>query len=142
MNYEEILNASPIRKPVLCVDGICEIEYGKFVKGYKDVKKTEPWAKGHFIDEPVLPGTMIIETMAQIGGFIFYNSKTKKSVKGFLSKVDKVKFLKKVIPDCRMYIKANLIAKSENIAKIACKALVNDSVVASGEITLFYINEI
>ena len=142
MDYEEILKASPIREPVLCVDGNCEIEYGKFVKGYKNGKKSEEWARGHFIDEPVFPGTMIIEAMAQIGGFIFYNVETKQSVKGFLSKVDKVKFLKKVVPDCRMYIEASLIAKSERIAKISCKALIDNSVVASGEITLFYTNEI
>lgn len=129
----------PIREPMLCIDGICEIDYGKSVVGYKDVSKDEAWARGHFINEPILPGTLIIETMAQIGAFIFYNEKNPKDMKSYLGQVNSVKFLRKVIPDCRMYIKASLVLKTDKVARIKCDAIVDEEIVARGEVTLLYV---
>lgn len=138
---EKILDWVPIRKPMLCIDGICDIDYGQSVRGYREINKDEGWAKGHFINEPVFPGTLIIETMAQIGSFMFYDEKNAKNMKAYLGKVDSVKFMKKVIPDCRMYINGRLIIQVGNMARIKCEAVVNEEVVARGEVTLFYVEE-
>ncbi len=138
---EKILDWVPIREPMLCVDEICDIDYGKFVRGYRDISKEEEWAKVHFINEPVVPGTLIIETMAQIGAFMFYNEENANKLKVYLGKVDKAKFMKKVIPGCRMYINGSLIIQVDNMARIKCEAVVNEEVVALGEVTLIYVEE-
>lgn len=142
VNFEEILKKVPIRKPVLCVDGIDQIKYGEYVSGYKVVDKNEDWAKAHFVDDPVLPGTMIIETMAQVSGFIFYDAKQTKSLKGFLGKVNNIKFLQRVVPDCKLYVESRLVAKIDKTARMSCKATVNEKLVATGDITLFYTESI
>jgi 3-hydroxyacyl-[acyl-carrier-protein] dehydratase len=141
VDENEILKLVPIRKPMLCIDGICSVEYGRSVKGYRDIKKVESWAEGHFVNEPVFPGTLIIETMAQIGAFIFYDKDEPRELKSYLGKVNNIKFLKKVIPDCRMYINATLVIKAEKMARIKCEAIVNQLIVAQGELTLSFIED-
>ncbi|AJH03336.1 beta-hydroxyacyl-ACP dehydratase [Bacillus thuringiensis] len=142
MELEKILEVVPIRKPMLCIDNICEIIYGQSAKGYRNIKRDEDWAKGHFINDPIFPGTLIIETMAQIGAFIFYNEENPQLLKSYLGKVNDVKFLQKVIPDCRMYINAEIVMKIKKMARIRCEALVNDEIVAQGELTLYYMEDL
>jgi 3-hydroxyacyl-[acyl-carrier-protein] dehydratase len=142
MELEKILEVIPIRKPMLCIDEITEIIYGQTAKGFKNVTKDEPWAKGHFVGEPIFPGTLIIETMSQIGACIFYNTKNPKVLKAYLAKVNNVKFLKKVIPDCKLHIDAEFVSKAGNIVQIKTKASVNNEIVAKGELTLYFIENI
>lgn len=141
MELGKVLEVVPIRKPMLCIDEISEVEYGKSVKGYRNISKDEPWAEGHFLGEPVFPGTLIIETMAQIGAFIFYNEEDPQELKSYFAKVNNVKFLKKVVPDCRLYINSEFVSKAGQLVQIRCKATVNNEVVAKGELTLYFIKD-
>jgi 3-hydroxyacyl-[acyl-carrier-protein] dehydratase len=74
LESKEIEQALPHRPPFLMVDGILDIVPNQSVVGYKEVREDEPWFKGHFPGEPLFPGVLIIETMAQIGGFCFWTN--------------------------------------------------------------------
>lgn len=139
MELSKALEVVPIGEPMLCIDGISEVVYGKTAKGFKNVTKDEPWARGHFIGESVFPGTLIIETMLQIGSFIFYDVNNPKILKAYLGKINNAKFFKKVIPDCKLYIDAEFISKAGQIVLIRCKASVNEEAVAQSDLTLYFI---
>ena len=141
LQLEEILAVVPIREPVLCIDAITILSYGKVAAGYKNITKSESWARGHFIDEPIFPGTLIIETMLQIGSFIFYDIKNPKVLKAYLGKINNVKFFHKVIPDCRLYIDAEFVSKFGKIVEIKCDAKVDSTTVARGNLTLCFIED-
>ena len=66
MDIKEILQHLPHRYPFLLVDRITEVEKGKFAEGYKNVSFNEPFFNGHFPDEPIMPGVLIVEAMAQV----------------------------------------------------------------------------
>lgn len=132
MDQKEILGALPHRYPFIMVDKILTIEYNKKVIGIKNVSANEPWAGGHFPNGPIFPGVLMIETMAQIGGFAFYNGK---ELRSYLCGVDKVKFIKKVFPGDGIEITGEVVVKATNMARVRCTAVVNNEVVAKGLIS-------
>lgn len=138
MTKQEIYSTLPHRYPMLFVDDILEVDYGKNVKGVKNVSMNEPWTQGHFPDDPVFPGVLTIETMAQIGGFIYYTKEDNKSLKAYLSKVEEVKFLGKVVPGDQLVVEGKMITEFGNFAKVRCIAKVNSKVVAKGLITYYF----
>ena len=144
LTREKIKNVVPIESPMLCIDEICEIEYGKYVHGYRKIYADEYWCSSHFVDRPIFPGTLIIETMAQISAFMFYREGITKTLKSYLGRVDNVKFLQNVVPNCKIHIEAWIIMNTDKLAKMQCVArLENQSkIVAKGEITLFFLNAI
>lgn len=119
--------------PFVQIDRVLEIEYGKSCTVIKNVTMSEPCFLGHFPDEPIFPGALIIEGMAQAGGFIFAGPE--KEQKGVIAAVDKVKFLRQVIPGDTLYYKAELLSKLGNIAKVGLTVFVDEKLVARGEIT-------
>ena len=140
MTPEEIYKTLPHRFPMLFVDDIYEVDYGKYVKGIKNVSMNEPWVQGHFPDEPVFPGALIIESMAQIGGFMFYSDDEHISLKAYLTKVDEVKFIDKVIPGDQLVVEANIIEKFGKFVKAKCCGKVKGRTVAKAVVT-YYFNE-
>lgn len=121
------------RFPFLMVDRVIETEYEKRSIGIKNVSMNEPWVEGHFPGEPVFPGVLIIETMAQVGGLAFYDpNELKNQLKGYLIGVNKVKFVQKVVPGDLLRIEAEVIQKVANMAQVNCTAKVEDKIVASG----------
>lgn len=141
MKTEEIYNTLPHRYPMLFVDDIYEVIYGKSVRGVKNVTMNEPWVQGHFPDEPVFPGVLIIETMAQIGGFMFYSDDEKVNLKAYLSKIDEVKFLRKVVPGNQLIVEASFLERFGRFVKVKCSAVVEGKVAAKAIVTYFF-NEI
>lgn len=138
MDREVILNILPHRYPFLFVDDIFEVEYKKRVVGIKNVSFNEPWVLGHFPEEPVFPGVLLIETMAQIGGFIFYDEEKKEKFMSYLSKVDNAKFIGKVTPGHTVVVEARLENLFGNFAKVNAVAKVNNKKVAEAKITYFF----
>ena len=108
LTEKEILEVVPIRKPMLC---ICDVEFGQSVVGARYISKEEYWADCHFVTKSIFPGTLIIETMAQISAFMFYKRHNPIELKSYLGKVDKMRFIKKIVPECKMIVKADLIEK-------------------------------
>ena len=103
INYDGITKLLPHRYPFLLIDRITELEPWKSVKGIKNVSSNESFFQGHFPGNPVMPGVLIIEAMAQVGGVLARLSVDDASEKGdpdfiFFMAIDKVKFRRPVVP--------------------------------------------
>lgn len=133
MDQKEILRALPHRYPFLMVDKILEIQYEKYVTGIKNVSINEPWVTGHFPEAPIFPGVLMIETMAQISGFMFYDNKNgKEDLLGYLCGINKFKIIKKVFPGDVLVVEAELKEKISKLAQVKCIAKVNGELAATG----------
>ena len=134
--YEDIVKILPHRYPFLFVDRITELELGKRVVGIKNVSINEPFFQGHFPGNPVMPGVLIIEAMAQVGGVL-----ARLSVPGALEKegsiffmsIDKVKFRKPVVPGDQIIFELLPLRTGSRVWKMAGKAVVNDKLVTEAE---------
>lgn len=132
MDVNRIMELLPHRYPFLMVDKIIQIEDNAII-GTKNVSVNEPFFQGHFPDEPVMPGVMLIEAMAQCGGLLVLNQKTEKYSTYFI-RVDNVKFRQKVVPGDTLVFKLILTSPiRRGIANMKGTAYVGDKVVAEGE---------
>ena len=133
--YEDIVKIIPHRYPFLLIDRVTEIELGKSIVGYKNVTANEPFFQGHFPDRPVMPGVLITEAMAQVGGIMarlsvpeVLNNKEKDSI--YFISMDKVKFRKPVVPGDQIRFELTALRTGSRIWKIAGKAFVEKGLVA------------
>ncbi|RLB22629.1 MAG: 3-hydroxyacyl-[acyl-carrier-protein] dehydratase FabZ [Deltaproteobacteria bacterium] len=130
----------PHRYPFLLVDRIIEMEKGKRVVGIKNVTANEPFFQGHFPGNPIMPGVLIVEAMAQVGGVL-----ARLSVPGAMEEegeaniyfmaMDKVKFRRPVIPGDQIRFELEALRTGSRVWKMAGKAFVGRDLVAEAEIT-------
>ena len=130
---EEIQKLLPIRFPFLMVDRILELSEDS-VKVLKNVTINEPFFAGHFPNEPVMPGSLILEGMAQTAGLLL--SALTKSPMGYLAGVDEARFRKKVVPGDTLIYEARLIKQRENLFKTQVTATVEGEKVAEAVLLL------
>lgn len=101
LNINQIKEIIPHRAPFLLIDRIDEIELGKRAVGRKCVTFNEPYFNGHFPDEPVMPGVLIIEALAQVGAVLILSEEKNKGKIAFFAGINDAKFKDKVVPgDC------------------------------------------
>jgi beta-hydroxyacyl-ACP dehydratase FabZ len=139
LNYEDITEILPHRYPFLLVDRITELEPGKRVVGIKNVTCNEPFFQGHFPGIPVMPGVLIIEAMAQVGGVLGKISGQETGEKDgggvpFFMAMDKVKFRKPVVPGDQITFEVSTLRTGSKIWKVAGKAFVENKLVAEAEL--------
>lgn len=118
------------------VDRVTEILPGKSIRGHKMVSYNEPWCQGHFPGRPILPGVLIIESLAQIGGILAYASEpfdTHQSLMYFLG-IDKAKFRHTVTPGDRLDLMVEVLHHRSNVWKLRGEATVDGTLCASGEL--------
>lgn len=135
---EEIQRLLPIRFPFLMVDRLIEIGEDS-VKALKNVTINEPFFAGHFPNEPVMPGSLILEGMAQTAGLLLSaltKSGTTAASKGYLVGVDEARFRKKVVPGDTVIYEAHLIKQRENLFKTQVTAKVEGEKVAEAVLLL------
>ena len=137
--HEDIIKILPHRYPFLLVDRITELELGKRVVGIKNVSINEPFFQGHFPGNPIMPGVLIIEAMAQVGGVMARLSipevmEKKNGDSIFFIALDRVKFRKPVIPGDQIIFELEALRKGSRVWKMAGKAFVKDNLVAEAQL--------
>jgi len=135
MNTTEIMGVLPHRYPFLLVDSLEEVEEGKKVFGYKNVTINEPFFQGHFPDHPIMPGVLIIEAMAQVGGA--YTSVVDEVGEGkvtYFVGIDKARFRKPVLPGDVLRMELEIMSKRRGIYQFEGKAYVGETLVAQAEL--------
>jgi beta-hydroxyacyl-ACP dehydratase FabZ len=136
LNVEEIRRILPHRYPFLLVDRILTLELGKRIVGIKNVTINEPFFQGHFPGRPIMPGVLIIEALAQVGGILALLS-TPENLGNpwiFLLGVDKVRFRKPVVPGDQLMLELETIRSGKKFWKMQGKALVNQVLVTEAEL--------
>ncbi len=133
LSIGEILNLLPHRYPFLLVDKILEQEENKIV-GVKNVTMNEPFFQGHFPGHPVMPGVLIIEAMAQVGGVLMFSKEENRGKIPLFAGIDKARFKKLVHPGDQLKIKVEIIKMIKGIGKAKAEAYVDDNLVASAEL--------
>ena len=134
-NIEKIMGILPHRYPFLLVDRVLEIREGESIVALKNVTGNEPFFQGHFPQLKVMPGVLIIEALAQAGGILVFHSfpvAEKKLV--FLSKIDKTKFRKPVVPGDQLEMHVRLLKIKQGFCQIEAKAYVDGQMVTESEI--------
>lgn len=124
----------PHAYPFVLIDRIMECEYGKRIVCLKNVTVNEEFFKGHFPDEPIMPGALIIEAMAQASGLVV--GSPEKPGAGYLSRVNDARFKKAVVPGDQLIITSTLVQSFAPLHVFSVIAGVDDAVVAQAEITL------
>ncbi len=137
MNIQEVKNYLPHRYPFLLIDRVLKIEVGQSIIAVKNVSFNEPQFTGHFPKQPIMPGVLIIEAMAQATGILAFKSEVGKPIEGqiyMLVGVDKVRFKRVVEPGDQLQIKATILTVKRGIWKFQCEALVGGKVVTTAEL--------
>lgn len=136
IDVTEIIKILPHRYPFLLVDRIESLKEGEEVVGIKNVSVNEPFFAGHFPGNPIMPGVLIIEAMAQVGGILAFHSSPKEwagSLVYFMG-IDKVRFRKPVVPGDQLRLKLTTIRQKQRIFKMRGEAYVGDTLVAEAEL--------
>lgn len=135
LDIKEIISLLPHRYPFLLVDRILEGEKGKSLVGLKNVSMNEPFFQGHFPTEPIMPGVLILEGMAQVGGILaFYSIPEMIGEKLiYFAGIDKVRFRQTVVPGDQLIYEMEVLKQKGKIWKMAGKAKVDNKVAAEAE---------
>jgi len=137
IDLDEILQRLPHAFPFRMIDRILEIEKGKKAIALKNVSIDEPYFLGHFPKDPVMPGVLILEAMAQTGGLAFQSS-FESGGEGIpvLARVEEFRLKRKVIPGDQIIIEAEVLHIFSNLAKVRVLARVQGETAAEGTLIL------
>jgi 3-hydroxyacyl-[acyl-carrier-protein] dehydratase len=135
IDIHQILKLIPHRYPLLLVDKVIEIDLGKSIKGIKNVTINEPQFVGHFPSNPVMPGVLIVEALAQISAILVAKSMDTTTDKEVLFlAIDDVRFRKVVTPGDSMVMYSEIVQQRGDVWKFRAKAEVNSLLVAEGSL--------
>ena len=135
LDIKEIKKILPHRSPFLLIDRIIEIEPGKRAIGRKCVTYNEPFFAGHFEDEPVMPGVLIIEALAQVGAVICLSMEEYTGKTVYFGGIDKAKFKNKVTPGDVLTLEVELIKQKGPVGIAFARAYDDEKLYAQAEIT-------
>lgn len=134
LDIEEIKKILPHRHPFLFVDKILYLEKGKRAVGLKNVTKEDYYFKGHFPGRPVMPGVLIIEAMAQVGGVMMLSLEQNKGKLAYFLAADNVKFRKTVLPGDKLILEVEVGKLKSKTGLVRSRALVDSKVVAEADL--------
>ena len=125
----------PHRYPFLIVDRVVGLEQGKSLSAIKNVSINEPFFQGHFPGQPIMPGVLILEAMAQATGLLAFSSMgdAHKSKLYLLVGIDKARFRGQVVPGDQLALNITLKRNMRGIGMFGCEALVDGEIVAEAE---------
>jgi len=130
----EILAVMPHRYPFLLIDRVLELGDDS-IRAVKNVTFNEPHFQGHFPGAPVMPGVLVVEAMAQAGGFLLFSQVENREDKLiYFTGIDKCRFRKPVVPGDQVIFEVEVVAKRRGFAKIHGRALVENEVVCEADL--------
>jgi len=136
IEIDRILTILPHRWPFVLVDRVTEVVAHELIRGHKCVSMNEPWFLGHYPGRPIMPGVLILEALAQIGGLLAYASEpfdAQSSIMYFLG-IDKAKFRRPVTPGDRLDLEVTVLHHRTNVWKLRGEASVEGTLCAQGEL--------
>lgn len=136
MDINEILTYLPHRYPFLLIDRVLEINPGQSLTALKNVTMNEAFFTGHFPQQPVMPGVLILEAMAQAAGVLAYkstNTTPKDGVMYYFAGIDNTRFRRIVTPGDQLLLKVKVLRSKRDIWKLEGSAYVGDELACSSE---------
>ncbi len=135
LNQEQIKEIIPQRAPFLMIDEVEEYIPGESCIAYKNVREEEPYFKGHFPGNPIMPGVLIVESLAQTGAVAILSQEENKGRNALFGGIDKLKFKKQVVPGDRLKLEVKIIKRKGPIGVGEAIATVDGKIAVKGELT-------
>ena len=141
--HNDIIKLIPHRHPFLLIDKVTDIIINKSITGVKAITFNEPFFAGHFPNYPVMPGVLILESMAQTAACLVSYEDQSLSLNSlvFFTGVEKAKFRKPVTPGHELFLKIDLITNKRTLYKFNGEAFVQNQLVASSEFSAMLVNQ-
>lgn len=139
LKYDQIKHYLPHRYPFMLIDRVTACSPDNWITGYKNITINEELFNGHFPDNPIMPGVLMVEAMAQLSGILGFISAGQTSEDGYLylfAGVDKVRFKKMVSTGDTLVIRAKALMNKRDIYKFICTAHVDGQLACSAEIMI------
>lgn len=138
---KEIREFIPHRYPFLLVDRVLDVEDNKKAIGIKNVTANEPFFEGHFPGNPIMPGVLIVEAMAQLAGIIVMHGEENREKLGLFTGINKCRFKKVVRPGDQLRLEVEIISSKMNLVKVKGKATVDGDTAAEADISFMLIDK-
>lgn len=135
MNIKDIQHLLPHRYPFLLVDRVLEIYPGERIVGIKNLSINEEFFQGHFPGNPIMPGVLIVEALAQISGILALKSGAAGGKAVYFMSIEKAKFRKPVVPGDQLRLEVSILQNRGNVWKFSGSAFVEDKIAAEAEFT-------
>lgn len=142
LGIQEVLKLLPHRYPMLMVDRIDSLEPGVSAEGIKCVTANEPFFQGHFPEHPIMPGVLIVESMAQVAGIMLRTRSSaaaeppQQARPGVLATIQRMRFRRPVLPGDQLRVRATHLKSLGTVHHVKVEALVGEELVADGELML------
>ena len=141
LDHAQIRRILPHRYPMLMVDRVIEIEGFQRAVGVKNVTINEPFFQGHYPEQPIMPGVLIVEAMAQLGGILLLRKLELTGRVPVLLSIDRVKFRRAVVPGDQIRLEAETVRLASGRGRIQCKALVQGVLAAEARLNFVLTEE-
>ena len=135
----ELFEYLPHRYPFLLIDRVTETVVGERIKGYKNITANEELFNGHFPGQPIFPGVLILEAMAQLSGVLAFETKGVRPADGtnyLFGGVEKARFRRQVIPGDRLDLESTIVAERKIMMKFECAAFVDGEIACCAVLTV------
>ena len=135
----EIFDYLPHRYPFLLIDRVTHLQVGESVRGYKNVTFNEDMFNGHFPGQPIMPGVLMLEAMAQLSGVLAFETKGTRPADGttyLFGGLEKARFRRPVVPGDRLDMASTILADRSHMMKFECVAHVDEELACSAIITV------